>query len=77
MEAARKRVTVYFNSEMHKVLRLKAVETETSVSDLVNEAVQISLLEDAADMGAIKERALEPNLSFDQVVKDMKRRGRI
>lgn len=72
-----KRTTIYFESAIHRALRLKSIETERSLSDLVNEAVRLSLAEDAEDLAAFEERALEKNLSFEAVVKDLKRRGQI
>lgn len=77
MSANPKRATVYFDSELHRALRLKAAETDRSLSDLVNEAVQLSLAEDAEDLAAFRKRAREPNLAFEDVVKDLKRRGKI
>lgn len=72
-----KRATVYFEEPLHKALRLKAAETDTSISDLVNSAVRRSLSEDADDLAAFRERAREPRLSFEDVVKDMKVRGKL
>ena len=72
-----KRATVYFDPELHRALRLKAAETDRSMSDLVNEAVQLSLAEDAEDLAAFEERQNEPSLPFEDVVKDLKRRGKI
>lgn len=72
-----KRATVYFEPEIHRALRLKAAATERSMSELVNEAVSLSLREDAEDLEAFEERRGEPLLSFDEVVKDFKRRGRV
>ena len=69
--------TVYFDSEIHRALRLKAAETDRSMSDLVNEAVQLSLAEDAEDLAAFDNRVNEPNLPYEAVVKDLKRRGKI
>ncbi|MCP3961002.1 MAG: CopG family transcriptional regulator [bacterium] len=77
MTAVTKRATVYFDSELHRALRLKAVETDRSMSDLVNEAVKLTLAEDAEDLAAFEERAHEANLPFESVVKDLKRRGKI
>jgi len=77
MSANLKRATVYFDSELHRALRLKAAETDRSLSGLVNEAVRINLAEDAEDLAAFKQRAREPNLPFEDVVKDLKRRGKI
>ena len=68
---------MYFDPELHRALRLKAAESERSVSELVNEAVQLSLSEDAEDLAAFDDRVREPNLSFEDVLKDLKRRGRI
>jgi hypothetical protein len=64
MKTANKRATVYFDSEIHRGLRLKAAETDRSISDLVNDAVKLSLAEDAEDLAAFKERGHEPNLAF-------------
>lgn len=77
MSGQSKRATVYFDPELHRALRLKAAESERSVSELVNEAVQQSLSEDAEDLAAFDDRVREPNLSFEDVLKDLKRRGRI
>jgi predicted transcriptional regulator len=70
-----KRATVYLDPELHRALRLKAVETDRSVSEIINDAVRESLAEDAEDLAAIEERAHEPWLRFEDVVKDMKKRG--
>lgn len=72
-----KRATVYFDRELHRALRLKAADTDRSVSELVNEAVRILLAEDAEDLAAFEERAPEPRLDFEDVVRSLRRRGRI
>ena len=77
MSKESKRATVYFYPELHHALRLKSVETNRSLSDMVNEAVQSSLAEDAEDLEALSNRAREPDLLFEDVVKDLKRRGKI
>ena len=77
MNTSAKRATVYFDPALHRALRLKAVETDRSLSDLVNEAVKLSLADDAEDLAAFEERACEPNLPFEEVVKELKKRGKI
>jgi hypothetical protein len=77
MNKANKRVTVYLKPEYHRALRLKSAETEYSVSDLVNSAVKQALLEDAVDLEAFDKRAGEPLLVFEDVVKQLKRDGKI
>jgi hypothetical protein len=75
--AEAKRATVYFETEVHRALRLKAVETDRSVSDLVNEAVRAQLTEDAEDLEVFRRRKKEPAISFEDFVRDLKRRGKI
>jgi hypothetical protein len=58
-------------------LKLKAVETSRSISDLVNQAVRQALAEDAEDLAAFEQRANEPLLSYDEMVKRLKKDGRI
>ena len=70
-----KRATVYFEAEVHKALRLRAAANDRSISDLVNEAVRVSLAEDAADLSAFDRRKKERSVSFDSFVQGMKRRG--
>ena len=76
-DLAQKRATVYFDPYLHRALRLKAAETERSISDLVNEAVRAALAEDASDIEAFEIREAEPEYAFEDVVKDLKRRGKI
>jgi hypothetical protein len=77
MNTPTKRATVYFDPAIHRALRLKAAETDRSLSDLVNEAIKLSLAEDAEDLTAFEERASEPNLAFEAVVKELRKRGKI
>jgi len=76
-ETAPKRATVYFDPFLHRALRLKSAETDRSISDLVNEAVKASLAEDARDIETFDVRESEPDYAFEDVVKDLKRRGKI
>jgi len=77
MSTTSKRATIYFDPEIHRALRLKAAETDRSLSDLVNEAVSGALAEDAEDLLAFDERAKEPDLPFETVVKELRQRGKI
>ena len=72
-----KRATVYLDPALHRALRVKAAETEKSLSELVNAAVRQSLTEDAADLAVFEARANEPVLAFEDVLKDLKRRGKL
>ena len=77
MKTSQKRATIYFDPDLHRALRLKAAETEQSVSELVNRAVKLSLTEDVEDLAAFEARIHEPNLPFEDVLKDLRQRGKI
>jgi metal-responsive CopG/Arc/MetJ family transcriptional regulator len=62
---------------LHKALRLKAFETSRSVSELVNDAVRDALAEDAEDLTAFEERVGEPLISYDEMVKRLKKDARM
>ena len=74
---AQKRATVYFEQELHRALRMKAAETERSISELVNDAVRATFAEDASDFETFEAREAEADYSFEDVVRDLKRRGKI
>ena len=72
-----KRSTIYFDPQLHQALKLKSVETDRSISDLVNDAVKLSLAEDAEDLAAFEKRASEPSVAFEDAVKALRRSGKI
>ena len=77
MSTQAKRSTVYLDPDLHKALRLKSAETSRSISELVNNAIKEALAEDAEDIAAFEERAREPLISYDEMVKRLKRDGRL
>ena len=74
---SQKRATVYFETDVHRALRLRAAASDRSISDMVNDAVKVILAEDAEDLAAFSERKGDKSLSFDTFVQGLKRRGRI
>jgi len=77
MKTHTKRTTIYLDSDLHQALRIKAAETDNSMSELVSEAVKLSLAEDAIDVAAFDERKKEPSLAFNDVLKRLKADGKI
>jgi hypothetical protein len=75
--AGNKRVTIYLQPEFHRALRVKAAETDYAVSKFVNDAVRIALAEDAIDLEAFEARKNEPSYDFEEVVKALKRDGKL
>jgi hypothetical protein len=70
---AAQRTTVYFTPELYRALKIKAASTGRGFSDLVNDAVQLSLREDAIDEEALRARAKEPGRDFAEVLRELKR----
>ena len=76
-EETSKRATVYLQPELHKAIRLKAAHTNRSVSDIVNDAVRLSLREDHEDLRAFEDRVAEPVISYEALLKDLKAHGKL
>lgn len=77
MSELSKRSTVYFEPEIHQALRMKAATAHISVSEVVNEAVRIALREDQDDLSAFEQRAGEPILSYEELLKDLESNGKL
>jgi len=69
------RATLYIEETVHKALRLKAAETRQSMSDLVNDALKASLLEDLEDLRDIKKRRREKTVGFEEFLENLKSDG--
>ena len=72
-----KPTTVYIDAKLLEAVKLKAVHGHTSVSRLVNDALKYTLKEDAIDLKAAHARRNEPRRSFEDVLKDLKRDGKL
>jgi len=72
-----KRATVYLDEDLHKALKLKAIETDLSLSDIVNQAVRYTLEEDLDDLSEIESRKKEGTMPYETFLKELKSRGQI
>lgn len=77
MEYETKRATVYLDAELLTALKMKSAVQDKSVSELVNDAVRDMLREDAEDLAAFDERAGEPSVAFEDMVKWLKADGKL
>jgi hypothetical protein len=77
MATGTKRATIYIDPELHRALRMKAAETSSSISEIVSHAVKLALAEDAEDLAAFEQRAKEPLVAFEDVLKKLRKDGRI
>jgi len=72
-----KRSTVYFDPTIHQALRLKAAATQSSLSELVDEAVRLLMREDQEDLSAFAQRVKEPEMSYEALLNDLKKHDKI
>jgi hypothetical protein len=72
-----KRATIYFDPVLHQALRLKAASTHRSISELVNEAVRLTMLEDQEDIHTLDMRAAEPTMTYEELLDDLKAHGKL
>jgi len=77
MKTNTKRTTIYLDPDLHHALRIKATETEYSMSELIQEAIKLSLAEDSIDLAAFNKRKKERSLPFEDVVMKLRKNGRI
>ncbi|HSH46182.1 MAG TPA: hypothetical protein VK966_10015 [Longimicrobiales bacterium] len=77
MTATAKRATIYFDPQLHSALRLKAAHSDKTISEIVNEAVRAALAEDQEDLAAFEERAAEPVMTYEALLKDLKAHGKL
>ncbi len=72
-----KRATVYFDAVVYRALRLRAAACNCSISEMVNEAVRMTLIEDADDLRDVHQREDEQSSSFENFVKCLRDSSRI
>jgi predicted transcriptional regulator len=77
MATPTKRTTIYLDPDLHKALRLKAIDSSKSVSGIINDAIRQALAEDAEDLAAFEERKNEIPIPYDEFVKRLKKDGLI
>ena len=69
------RSTVYLDPDLHRALRLKSAHSRRSMSDLVNEALRQALREDQEDLAAVRSRAREKSLGYEEFLAKLKADG--
>ncbi|PCJ47873.1 MAG: CopG family transcriptional regulator [Gammaproteobacteria bacterium] len=72
-----KRSTVYFEPAIHQALKIRAASSRNSISEIVDEAVRVLMLEDHEDLQAFSERINEPELTYGELLADLKKHGKI
>ncbi len=75
--ARTQRTTVYLAPKLYRALKVKAALTDRRMSDLINEAVALTLREDAEDRKVLRRGAREPSRPFAAFLRELKRDGLI
>lgn len=69
------RTTITINDTLFRALKMRAVESDETVSKLVEDAVKYQILEDLEDIEDAKTREKESIYSFDNLVASFKAEG--
>ncbi len=69
--------TIYFDADVHRALRLRAAACNRSISDMLNEAVRMTLAEDADDLRNVEQRQEEESIGFEKFVNSLRKSDRI
>jgi len=77
MSELSKRATVYFDPALHRALRVRAADSNQSVSELVDEAVRLLMREDQEDLEVYARRIAEPEISYEALLSDLKKHGKL
>lgn len=70
-----KKATLYLDPRIHKALRLRAAETDQSISEITNQMLIEALSEDIEDLQAIEERKHGSFETYQQFIKGLKADG--
>ncbi|WP_395342769.1 ribbon-helix-helix domain-containing protein [Ningiella sp. W23] len=77
MSTLSKRSTVYFEPAIHNALKLRAASSDTSISELIDEAVRLLMKEDQEDLSAVRQRVKEPEISYEDLLNILEADGKI
>jgi hypothetical protein len=77
MSTLSKRSTVYFEPTIHNALKLRAAASDSSISELVDEAVKLLMREDQEDLAAVRERVNEPEMSYETLLNSLDADGKL
>lgn len=69
------RTTIKINDTILQNLKIRAAQSGSTISELIENAVKEQLLEDLYDINSADERRDEPVESFDKLVKKLKAEG--
>lgn len=69
------RTTITLNDKLFRTLKMRAAESDETISQLIENAIKYQVLEDLEDIEDAVKRENEPAYSFDDLVKQFKAEG--
>ncbi len=69
------RTTITINDKLYRTLKIRAAETDESVSKFIENAVKYQVLEDLEDIEDAQKRNGEAEYTFDEFVEQLKAEG--
>jgi mRNA interferase RelE/StbE len=69
------RTTITINDKLYRLLKLRAAESNQTLSAIVEDALKFQMLEDLEDIEEANKREVEPSYSFDELVAEFKHAG--
>ena len=68
----KKRTTVYLNGDLVKILKIRSIRAEQSLSEYINQLIYQDLMEEKEDLADIREIVSEPTVSFEKMLDELK-----
>ena len=72
-----KRATIYFDPAIHRILKVKAAETSTTVSGLIDAAIRRELSQDLDNLPSSYRKNLVSAISYDKLLANLKKNDKI
>jgi hypothetical protein len=73
---SRRRATAYLDARLHRALRLRAKATDSTISEVIGDALRQALALEARDIQKVEARQPARRLSLETVGARLKRRAR-
>jgi hypothetical protein len=67
----KKRTTVYLEDNLLKMLKVRSIKTNQSISEYISRTVYRDMVEEQEDLKDVHKVLNEPTISFEQMVKEL------
>ncbi len=67
----KKRTTIYLPDNILKMLKLRSIKANQSISDYISKTVYRDMMEEQEDLKDVQKVLNEPSISFEQMIKEL------